>query len=192
MRQLSRLAVVGLALTAAMAARPASAQLPPLQQQWLRDGAAPIVQEKLPPLATQEVPPPAPLPTAPLSATPLLTAPLSTTPSQVQPTSPATTERSAIWQSAGTVRLQALDKVNAQTASLAIKVGGSATFGSLTIVAKACVVRPRDQPADAAAFLAVTDSHPDSPGFDGWMLQTEPAASMLQHPIYDLRVTGCT
>jgi hypothetical protein len=54
------------------------------------------------------------------------------------------------------------------------------------------MVHPTDQPADAAAFLAVTDSHPDSPGFNGWMLQDEPSVSMMEHPIYDLRVTGCT
>ncbi len=105
---------------------------------------------------------------------------------------PLPVERPNIWVPATTVRLQALDKVNAQTAALAIKVGQSADFGSLRITAKACVVRPTDQPVDAAAYLAVTDSHPDAPGFDGWMLEVEPAVSMMQHPIYDLRVTGCS
>jgi hypothetical protein len=89
------------------------------------------------------------------------------------------------------VKLQALDKVNAQALELTIKVGQSATFGSLTIAVKACVIRPQDQPADAAVYLDVTDSHPDAPGFDGWMLEDEPSVSMMQHPIYDLRVTGC-
>jgi hypothetical protein len=92
---------------------------------------------------------------------------------------------------AAAVKLQALDKVNAQASDLTIKVGQSATFGSLTITVKSCVVRPPNQPADAAAYLAVTDSHPDSPGFDGWMLEDEPSVSMMQHPIYDLRVAGC-
>ena len=101
-------------------------------------------------------------------------------------------ERPNNWQPATTVKLQALDKVNAQAASLVIKVGQSTTFGSLTITAKACMVRPTDQPADAAAYLDVTDSHPDSPAFDGWMLEDEPSVSMMQHPIYDLRVVGCT
>jgi hypothetical protein len=96
------------------------------------------------------------------------------------------------WLPGSVVKLQALDKVNAQSATLTIKVGGMATFGSLTIAAKACVLRPADQPADAAAFLAVTDSHPDAPGFNGWMLEDEPAVSMMEHPIYDLRITGCT
>ena len=101
-------------------------------------------------------------------------------------------ERPNTWLPANTVKIQALDKVNAQAATLTIKVGGSATFGSLTILAKACVVRPTDQPADAAAFLAITDSHPDAPGFNGWMLRGEPSVSMMEHPIYDLRVSGCT
>ncbi|HET6305836.1 MAG TPA: DUF2155 domain-containing protein [Rhodopila sp.] len=97
-----------------------------------------------------------------------------------------------VWLPAGEVRLQALDKVNAQATELTVKVGQTATFGSLTIAVKACVIRPPDQPADAAAYLDVTDSHPDSPGFDGWMLEDEPSVSMMQHPIYDLRVTGCS
>jgi hypothetical protein len=92
---------------------------------------------------------------------------------------------------AGTAQLQALDKVNAQTSTLSVKVGQSATFGSLTITVKSCVVRPPDQPADAAAFVSVTDSHPDSEGFNGWLLENEPTVSIMQHPIYDLRITGC-
>ncbi len=95
------------------------------------------------------------------------------------------------WVPSGTARLQALDKVNAQTAALSVKVGQPAVFGSLTITVKACLIRPPDQPADAAAYLDVTDSHADSPGFDGWMLANEPSLSMMQHPIYDIRVTGC-
>ena len=93
---------------------------------------------------------------------------------------------------AGSAKLVALDKVNAQATELTVKVGQSATFGSLTIEVKACDIRPPDQPADAAVYLHVTDSHPDSPGFDGWMLRDEPSVSMMQHPIYDLRVSGCT
>jgi len=95
------------------------------------------------------------------------------------------------WIAVTSVRLQALDKVNAQAQSLTVKVGQPVSFGSLTITVRACMIRPVDQPPDAAAYLAVTDSHPDSPGFDGWMLSNEPSVSMMQHPIYDLRVSGC-
>jgi hypothetical protein len=148
--------------------------LPPLQQQWQQQGTPPVQQPPLGPSVTY------PNQQPPGAQPPLANAP------------PAVMERPNTWLPAETVKLQALDKVNAQTAALTIKVGGSATFGSLTITAKACVVRPTDQPADAAAFLAVTDSHPDSPGFNGWMLQDAPSVSMMEHPIYDLRVSGCT
>jgi hypothetical protein len=105
---------------------------------------------------------------------------------------PPTFELPNTWVPAGVAKLVALDKVNAQAKELTIKVGESATFESLTILVKACVVRPSDQPADAAVYVHVTDSHPDSPGFDGWMLENEPSVSMMQHPIYDVRVAGCS
>jgi hypothetical protein len=167
------LAAAGLAMAAsAWAQRPPiqEAPLPPLQRQMQQPGSPPVSQGSdspsgLGPGAPGQLLPPAPPPTV--------------------------VERPNVWTQAGAVKLQALDKVNAQSTTMTIKVGQSATFGSLTITAKACVIRPADQPADAAAFLAVTDSHPDSPGFDGWMLQAEPSVSMMQHPIYDLRVTGC-
>lgn len=156
-----------------------SESLPPLQRQWQQEGSPPVQQ--------------APIPQGPYgSAATDQDEQAQTTSPPLAATPPATAQRPQSWVRASVVKLQALDKVNAQTQALTIKVGGSATFGSLTIVAKACVVRPTDQPADAAAFLAVTDSHPDSPGFNGWMLEDEPSVSMMEHPIYDLRVTGCT
>ena len=141
----------------------------------------------------------APVPRTPISPTlpgPGVAGPTVQGQGQTQPAVPPATPQVAagwpnVWVPAGAAKIQALDKVNAQASDLTIKVGQSATFGSLTITVKACMIRPADQPADATAYLDVTDSHPDSPGFDGWMLEAEPAVSMMQNPIYDLRVTGC-
>jgi len=102
---------------------------------------------------------------------------------------PAATRPS--WLPQGTAELQVLDKVNAQNALLTVKVGQETQFGSLSIQVQACDIRPPDQPQDAAAFLTITDSHADAPGFHGWMLANDPSLSMLQHPIYDVRVVGC-
>ncbi len=88
--------------------------------------------------------------------------------------------------------LQVLDKVNAQTTTLTVKVGQTVAYASLSIAVQACVVRPPDLPQDAAAFLTITDSHPDQPGFTGWMLKSDPSLAMLEHPLYDLRVAACT
>jgi hypothetical protein len=95
------------------------------------------------------------------------------------------------WVPQGTAELQVLDKVNAQNALLTVKVGQDARFGSLNIQVQACDTHPPDQPQDAAAYLTITDSHADAPGFRGWMLANNPSLSMLQHPIYDVRVVGC-
>ena len=178
MRLLSRLvmtAVVGTGLSSfgwGQNAPIRSSPLPPLQQQWLREGSPPV----------QEAPSDSIAPGNNLQDQ-------APAPSATGPGAPA--DFPNVWLPQGTAKLQALDKVNAQTSQLTIKVGQSGTFGSLTIMVKSCMVRPSDQPADAAAYLDVTDSHPDSPGFEGWMLQDEPSVSMMQHPIYDLRVVGC-
>ena len=95
------------------------------------------------------------------------------------------------WEPQTTAQLQVLDKANAQNAVLTVKVGQEAQFASLNILVQACDVRPPDQPHDSAAFLTITDSHSDSPGFHGWMLANEPSLSMLQNPIYDIRVVAC-
>lgn len=96
------------------------------------------------------------------------------------------------WLPRGGAVLQALDKINAIVQTLTVKDGQTVTFGSLSITVRACLVRPPDMPADAAAFLVITDSHPDQPGFRGWMVESDPSLSMLEHPLYNVRVEGCT
>ncbi len=123
----------------------------------------------------------------PIVASPLppVDAPTSAVPAPVP--APA-----AEWLSKGTALVGALDKVNARSKVLTIKVGQSADYGSLTIMVQACVVRPPDVPADAAAFLVVTDRNPNVPKFSRWMLQSEPSLSMMVDPVYDLWVVGCS
>jgi hypothetical protein len=95
------------------------------------------------------------------------------------------------WQNRDTAVVEALDKVDARSTDLTIPVGQTAQFGALTIQVQACVVRPPDQAPDSAAFLVVTDPRPGAPGFRGWMFASAPAASMMEDPIYDVRVMSC-
>ena len=95
------------------------------------------------------------------------------------------------WVPQGAAQVQVLDKVNAQNTVLTLKVGQQAQYESLTILVTACSTHPPDQPRDAAAYLKITDSHADAPGFQGWMLADNPALSMLESPMYDVRVVGC-
>lgn len=98
---------------------------------------------------------------------------------------------SAAWETRPVAEIQMLDKVNARHSDAAVKAGDTVTFGTLTIAVQSCVVRPPNQPKDAAAFLTIRDTRPNEPGFSGWMFASNPAVSMLEHPIYDVRVTGC-
>jgi hypothetical protein len=155
---------------------------------------APITATPLLPPSVQYPPPdqtlqpaPAPSPTGTEAPSPQPDAAQNTPP--VAPASPQPMQLT--WQPQGTALLQVLDKVNAQNAVLTVKVGQQAQFGSLNIAVQACDSHPSDQPQDSAAYLTITDSHADAPGFRGWMLANNPSVSMLQHPIYDVRVVGC-
>ena len=107
------------------------------------------------------------------------------------PSGPPSAPAPDVWVPRTEARLSVLEKVRAQASAVSVKAGGSATVGSLTMAVKSCVVRPPDQPGDAAAAVDITDSRPGAPGFHGWLLMNEPYASMLQSPIYDVRLLGC-
>ncbi len=94
------------------------------------------------------------------------------------------------WIAGSLAELRLLDKVTARATGATLKQGETREFGSLTIVMRSCLLRPKDQPGDAAAFLDITDRNGGS-AFYGWMLASAPAASMLEHPGYDIRVIAC-
>ena len=126
-------------------------------------------------------------------AQPIVATPLPPPDEQSPTTQPTAPPKPAapIWVTQGTAVVQALDKVNAQNATLTVKVGQTARFGSLTVLVRSCLVRPPDKAGDAAVFLEATDGREPGPVFAGWLVRSVPAVSMVQHPIYDLRVIGC-
>jgi len=103
---------------------------------------------------------------------------------QAQPADPG-------WIARGTAELQALDKVYARAATLSVKTGQSVRFGTIDITVLSCFVRPPDRAQDSAAFLVIIEQQDSAPKFRGWMFAGNPALSMLEHPIYDVRVIGC-
>ena len=95
------------------------------------------------------------------------------------------------WVPKGAAVLQILDKVNARHNERTVRVGEQIQVGPLRIEVQACNVHLPNQPLDATAFLAITDVNNEGVPFRGWMVASQPALSMLQHPVYDVRVTGC-
>jgi hypothetical protein len=94
--------------------------------------------------------------------------------------------------------LQGLDKVTARVSPIRAPIGVPTGFGTLEIIARACRETPPTEPPESAAFLEIRElppaSEPDAPPtklFSGWMFASSPAVSALEHPVYDVWVTGC-
>jgi hypothetical protein len=98
------------------------------------------------------------------------------------------------WQPKRVAELQLLDKVTARISVVRATVGEPASFGTLTIRVAACNARPPDEVPDAVAWMEISDSRRGAGGqqvFRGWMFANAPGVSMLEHPVYDLRVLDC-
>ena len=90
--------------------------------------------------------------------------------------------------------LRALDKMTARVEELEIPTGQPFKFGTLIITVRACRVTPPEETPEAAAFLEISEFKPgenDTPVFRGWMFASSPALSAMEHPVYDIWVTGC-
>jgi hypothetical protein len=75
-----------------------------------------------------------------------------------------------VWLARPVVDLIGLDKVSGRSTALSGRVGQEIHFGTLTEIA---------------------DSRPDTQPFRAWMLLSEPALSIYQHPVLDIRLAGC-
>ena len=130
-------------------------------------------QTTLPPLRPLAPLPPPPAPTA----------------APVPPPPPA--QPAEIWLPRPAAALAGLDKVTARVTPLGGRVGETLNFGTLRITIRACLVRGPDQPTDQAVYLDISDTRDPRHDFGGWMLLSAPSVSMLAHPIYDVRLSGC-
>ena len=97
------------------------------------------------------------------------------------------------------VKLRALDKVTARTFDYTVTLGETLDFGSLTIHARHCEKTPPTELPETYAFLQIDDKRLDADAqddeperiFSGWMFESRPAISALDHRVYDVWVIGC-
>lgn len=90
--------------------------------------------------------------------------------------------------------LRALDKITARVEELTVPVGRPYKFGSIFITVQTCRTTPPEETPESAAFLEITEAKADklqTKIFSGWMFASSPALSALEHPVYDVWVTGC-
>ena len=93
------------------------------------------------------------------------------------------------------INLKALDKITAKTTAIRLGVGEKKFFGSLEIKALKCQLSENNDAIDTVAYLQVKDlSAKDNNQvflFNGWTFASSPTLQSIDHPIYDLWITGC-
>ena len=93
------------------------------------------------------------------------------------------------------INLKALDKITAKTSSFRIAIGDKKFFGPLEIKALKCQLFEGESSSDTVAYLQVKDfSAKDNDRvflFNGWTFASSPTLQSIDHPIYDLWITGC-
>ena len=93
------------------------------------------------------------------------------------------------------INLKALDKITAKTSSFRIAIGDKKFFGQLEIKALKCQLFEGESSSDTVAYLQVKDfSAKDNDRvflFNGWTFASSPTLQSIDHPIYDLWITGC-
>ena len=93
------------------------------------------------------------------------------------------------------INLKALDKITAKTSSIRLAVGDKKYFGPLEIKALKCQLSEGKNIQDTVAYIQVKDlSTKDNNQvflFNGWTFASSPTLQSIDHPVYDLWITGC-
>jgi hypothetical protein len=87
-----------------------------------------------------------------------------------------------------------LDKIMGQTTSFEDGIGEEKKFGSLVVKADVCDTRPITEDPKTAAFVEVDEERTDGSRkriFSGWMFAESPGLNAVEHPLYDVWLTGC-
>ena len=93
------------------------------------------------------------------------------------------------------INLKTLDKITAKTSNIRLAIGEKNLFGPLEIKVLKCQFSDKSGFNDTVAYLQVKDlSLKDNDQvflFNGWTFASSPTLQSLDHPIYDLWITGC-
>jgi hypothetical protein len=87
-----------------------------------------------------------------------------------------------------------LDKIMGQTTTFEAKIGEEKQFGSLIVKADVCNTRPITEDPKTVSFVEVDEILTDKSRkriFSGWMFAESPGLNAVEHPLYDVWLTGC-
>jgi hypothetical protein len=87
-----------------------------------------------------------------------------------------------------------LDKITGVTTNFEINIGEEKPFGLLTVKPFVCYTRPITEEPKTASFVQVDVQQSNGKKqriFSGWMFAESPGLNAVEHPIFDVWLTGC-
>lgn len=88
----------------------------------------------------------------------------------------------------------ALDKVTARISKLEVPLDQTVEFGSLKVTPRTCFTRPPTEQPKTSSFVEVEEKELDGTQkrvFSGWMFAESPGLNAVEHPVFDIWLTGC-
>ncbi len=87
-----------------------------------------------------------------------------------------------------------IDKITGRIISFDVYVDETVQFGALQVTPKVCYSRPTTEKPKTTSFLEVDEITLDRNIrriFTGWMFADSPGLNAVEHPVYDIWLTGC-
>jgi len=87
-----------------------------------------------------------------------------------------------------------LDKITGRIISFDVYVDETVQFGALQVTPRACYTRPLSEAPQTTTFVEVDEITLDNKVrriFTGWMFASTPGLHAVEHPVYDVWLTGC-
>mgnify|MGYP000170232009 CR=1 FL=1 len=88
----------------------------------------------------------------------------------------------------------ALDKVTARISKLEVPLNQTVEFGSLRLTPRVCYARPPTEQPKTTSFVEVDEVGLEGNQariFTGWMFAESPGLNAVEHPVFDIWLTGC-
>lgn len=87
-----------------------------------------------------------------------------------------------------------LDKITGRIISFDVYIDETVQFGALQVTPRVCYSRPLTEKPKTTSFLEVDEITLDRNIrriFTGWMFADSPGLNAVEHPVYDIWLTGC-
>ena len=94
----------------------------------------------------------------------------------------------------GVAVFAALDKVTARISELEVPINETVEFGALKVTPRICYSRPPTERPKTTSFVEIDEVKLDGTAdrlFSGWMLAESPGLNAVEHPVFDVWLTGC-